>query len=67
MVSVLAGYAKARCQARGYHEFLRLLHASVEYANANTDEVFGAVAETTGTDAAEFLNAGLPNTVSFLS
>jgi len=56
MVSaVLAGYGKKLDAKPEIHrEFLRLLHASVEYAKANTDEVFGAVAETTGTDVEFF-------------
>ena len=33
-----------------HREFRRLLHASVEYAKANPDEVFGSVADATGTD-----------------
>jgi len=56
MVSaVLAGYGdKLDADPELYREFLRVLHASVEYAKANPDEVFAAVADETGTEAAFF-------------
>ena len=56
MVSaVLAGYGKKLdAKPEVHREFLRLLHASVEYAKANPDEVFGSVAEATGTDVEFF-------------
>lgn len=52
MVSaVLAGYGqKLDAKPEVHQEFLKLLHASVEYAKANPDEVFGAVSAETGTD-----------------
>ncbi|MEM8855499.1 MAG: MqnA/MqnD/SBP family protein [Pseudomonadota bacterium] len=51
MVSaVLGGYGdKLDAEPEKYQEFMRLLHESVEYAKANPDEVFTAVAEETGT------------------
>lgn len=56
MVSaVLAGYGdKLEAEPEKYREFLRLLDASAEYAVANPDEVFPAVAEETGVDPAFF-------------
>ncbi len=56
MVSaVLAGYGeKLDAEPEKHREFLRLLHESVEYARANPDEVFPAVAEETGVDPAFF-------------
>lgn len=52
MVSaVLAGYGdKLDADPEVYQEFLRLLRASMEYAIANPDEVFPAVAEETGVE-----------------
>ena len=56
MVSaVLAGYGKKLdAKPEVHREFLRLLHASVEYAKANPDEVFGSVSKTTGTNVEFF-------------
>jgi len=56
MVSaVLAGYGeKLEADPELYREFLRVLHESVEYALANPDEVFPAVAAETKADAAFF-------------
>lgn len=56
MVSaVLAGYGKKLDAAPALHrEFLRMLHASVEYAKANPAEVFAAVSKETGTEVAFF-------------
>jgi NitT/TauT family transport system substrate-binding protein len=52
MVSaVLAGYGdKLDANAAAYTEFLRLVHASTEYAQAHPDEVFPAVGKETKTD-----------------
>jgi NitT/TauT family transport system substrate-binding protein len=52
MVSaVLAGYgAKLDADAAAYTEFLRVVHASTEYAQAHPDEVFPAVGKETKTD-----------------
>jgi NitT/TauT family transport system substrate-binding protein len=57
MVSaVLAGYGdKLDADPEKYREFLRLLHASVEYAKANPEEVFAAVAAETGVEPAFFV------------
>lgn len=56
MVSaVLAGYGKKLDANPELHrEFLRILHASVEYAKSNPDEVFNSVAKETGTDVEFF-------------
>lgn len=56
MVSaVLAGYGdKLDAEPEKYREFLRLLHASAEYALANPAEVFPAVAAETGVETAFF-------------
>jgi NitT/TauT family transport system substrate-binding protein len=52
MVSaVLAGYGeKLDANKDAYKEFLRVLHASTEYAQAHPDEVFPAVGQETKTD-----------------
>ena len=56
MVSaVLAGYGKKLDSKPELHrEFLRMLHASVEYAKSNSDEVFNSVATETGTNVEFF-------------
>jgi NitT/TauT family transport system substrate-binding protein len=56
MVSaVLAGYGdKLEADPDAYKEFLRVLHASVEYALKHQDEVFPAVAKQTNTEPAFF-------------
>jgi NitT/TauT family transport system substrate-binding protein len=56
MVSaVLAGYGdKLDANADAYKEFLRVLHASTDYAQAHPDEVFPAVGQETKTDPAFF-------------
>ena len=56
MVSaVFAGYGeKLDANAAAYSEFLRVVHASVEYALAHPDEVFPAVGAETKTDPAFF-------------
>lgn len=56
MVSaVLAGYGdKLEADPELYREFLRVLHESAEYATANPDEVFSAVAKETGMEKAFF-------------
>ena len=58
MVSaVLAGYGeKLDANPDAYKEFMRVLHASVQYALKNPGEVFPAVAQATNTDA-KFFNA----------
>jgi ABC-type nitrate/sulfonate/bicarbonate transport system substrate-binding protein len=58
MVSaVLAGYGeKLDAKPEIYREFLRVLHASVEYALKHPDEVFPAVGKDTSTDP-EFFKA----------
>jgi NitT/TauT family transport system substrate-binding protein len=58
MVSaVLAGYGeKLDAQPDVYREFMRVLHASVQYAQKHPGEVFPAVARTTNTDP-EFFKA----------
>ncbi len=58
MVSaVLAGYGeKLDAKPETYKEFLRVLHASVDYALKNQAEVFPAVAKETNTDP-EFFKA----------
>jgi NitT/TauT family transport system substrate-binding protein len=58
MVSaVLAGYGeKLDANPDAYKEFLRVLHASVQYALTNPGEVFPAVAKATNTDP-EFFKA----------
>jgi len=58
MVSaVLAGYGeKLDANPDAYKEFMRVLHASVQYALKNPGEVFPAVAKATNTDA-EFFKA----------
>jgi NitT/TauT family transport system substrate-binding protein len=56
MVSaVLAGYGeKLDANPDAYKEFLRVLHASVQYALQHQDEVFPAVAKETNTEPAFF-------------
>jgi NitT/TauT family transport system substrate-binding protein len=58
MVSaVLAGYGeKLDAKPEVYREFLRVLHASMDYALKNPGEVFPAVGKETGTDP-EFFKA----------
>ena len=58
MVSaVLAGYGeKLDAKPETYREFLRVLHASMDYALKNPTEVFSAVGKETGTDP-EFFKA----------
>ncbi|HEV7263811.1 MAG TPA: MqnA/MqnD/SBP family protein [Falsiroseomonas sp.] len=53
--AVLAGYGeKLDAAPDDYVEFLRVLHASMEYARSNPQEVFPAVGQQTGTDPAFF-------------
>lgn len=58
MVSaVLAGYGeKLEANPEAYREFIRVLRESMEYARANPEEVFPAVAKETGVDP-EFFQA----------